>query len=67
MELLNLIILYWRNNRKKLFTSLVLLESVLGDNRLTYFGRILLIDIVSLCKKNGYFWPTNKYFMKKFG
>ena len=28
--------------------------------------RILLIDIVSLCKKNGYCWPTNRYFMKKF-
>ena len=41
-------------------------ESVLGDNRLTYFERILLIDIVSLCKKNGYCWPTNRYFMKKF-
>lgn len=24
------------------------------------------IDIVSLCKKNGYCWPTNRYFMKKF-
>ncbi len=51
---------------KEPFISLVLPESVLGDNRLTYFERILLIDIVSLCKKNGYCWPTNKYFMKKF-
>ena len=51
---------------KESFISLVLPESVLGDNRLTYFERILLIDIVSLCKKNGYCWPTNRYFMKKF-
>ena len=51
---------------KEPFISLVLPESVLGDNRLTYFGRILLIDIVSLCKKNGYCWPTNRYFKKKF-
>ena len=33
---------------KEPFISLVLPESVLGDNRLTYFERILLIDIVSL-------------------
>ncbi len=51
---------------KEPFISLVLPESVLGDNRLTYFERILLIDIVSLCKKNGYCWPTNRHFMKKF-
>ena len=51
---------------KEPFISLVLPESVLGDNRLTYFERILLIDIVSLCKKNGYCWSTNRYFMKKF-
>lgn len=51
---------------KEPFISLVLPESVLGDNRLTYFERILLIDIVSLCKKNGYCWATNRYFMKKF-
>ena len=51
---------------KEPFISLVLPESVLGDNRLTYFERILLIDIVSLCKKNEYCWPTNRYFMNKF-
>ena len=51
---------------KEPFISLVLPEAVLGDNRLTYFERILLIDIVSLCKKNEYFWPTNRYFMNKF-
>ena len=51
---------------KEPFISLVLPETVLGDNRLTYFERVLLIDIVSLCKKNGYCWPTNRYFMNKF-
>lgn len=51
---------------KEPFIRLVLPESVLGENGLTYFERILLIDIVSLCKKNGYCWPTNRYFMKKY-
>ena len=51
---------------KEPFISLVLPETVLGDNRLTYFERILLIDIVSLCKKNDYCWPTNRCFMNKF-
>ena len=51
---------------KEPFISLVLPETVLGDNRLTYFERLLLIELVSLCKKNGYCWPTNRYFMKKF-
>ena len=51
---------------KEPFISLVLPESVLGDNRLTYFERLLLIELVSLCKKNGYCWPTNRYFMNKF-
>ena len=51
---------------KEPFISLALPESVLGDNRLTYFERLLLIELVSLCKKNGYCWPTNRYFMNKF-
>lgn len=51
---------------KEPFISLVIPESILGDNRLTYFDRILLIDIVSLCKKNEYCWPTNRYFMNNF-
>lgn len=48
------------------FISLVIPEEVLGDNRLTFLERVLLIEIVSLCKKNGYCWPTNRYFMDKF-
>lgn len=48
------------------FISLVIPGSVLGDNRLTFLERVLLIEIVSLCKKNGYCWPTNGYFMDKF-
>lgn len=48
------------------FISLVIPEAILGDNRLTFLERVLLIEIVSLCKKNGYCWPTNKYFMDKF-
>ena len=52
--------------KKEPFISLVLPETVLGDNRLTNFERLLLIELVSLCKKNGYCWPTNRYFMNKF-
>ena len=48
------------------FISLVIPEAVLGDNRLTFLERLLLIEIVSLCKKSGYCWPTNRYFMDKF-
>jgi len=48
------------------FISLVIPEAVLEDNRLTFLERALLIEIVSLCKKNGYCWPTNRYFMDKF-
>ena len=33
------------------FISLVIPGSVLGDNRLTFLERVLLIEIVSLCKK----------------
>lgn len=51
---------------KEPFISLVLPETILGDNRLTYFERLLLIELVSLCKKNGYCWSTNRYFMNKF-
>ena len=52
--------------KKEPFISLVLPESVLGDNRLTYFERLLLIELVPLCEKNDYCWPTNRYFMNKF-
>ena len=51
---------------KEPFINLVLSESVLGDNVLTYFEGILLIDIMSLCKKNEYCWLNNRYFMNKF-
>ena len=36
---------------KESFISLVLPESVLGDNRLTYFERILLIDMCHYVRK----------------
>lgn len=51
---------------KEPFISLVLPETVLGDNRLTHFERLLLIELVSLYKTNGYCLPTNRYFMNKF-
>jgi hypothetical protein len=48
------------------FIDIMLPESILGDNNLTFLERLLLIEIVSLCKKNGYCWPTNRYFMNRF-
>lgn len=37
--------------------------SVLSDNRISSLEKLLLVHIISLCKKNGYCWATNKYFM----
>ena len=51
---------------KEEFINVFILKSVLIDNRLTFLERLLLILIICLCKKNGYCWPTNRYFMKKF-
>lgn len=40
---------------------------MLGDNRLTFLERLLLIEIMSLSKKEGYCWATNEYFKNLFG
>lgn len=48
------------------FINLVIPTSLLGDSRLTFLERLLLIDILSLCKKKGYCWATNEYFKKLF-
>ena len=47
---------------KEEFINVFILKSVLRDNRLTFLKRLLLIHIISLCKKNGYCWATNRYF-----
>lgn len=47
---------------KEEFINVFILKSVLRDNRLTFLERLLLIHIISLCKKNGYCWYTNRYF-----
>ena len=47
---------------KEEFIDVFILKSVLRDNRLTFLERLLLIHIISLCKKNGYCWATNRYF-----
>lgn len=49
-----------------IFINLVIPTSLLGDSRLTFLERLLLIDILSLCKKNGYCWATNEYFKNLF-
>ncbi len=48
------------------FINLVIPTSLLGDNRLTFLERLLLINILSLCRKKGYCWATNEYFKKLF-
>ncbi len=48
------------------FINLVIPTSLLGDSRLTFLERLLLMDIVSLCKKKGYCWATNEYFKNLF-
>lgn len=47
---------------KEEFINVFILKAVLRDNRLTFLERLLLIHIISLCKKNGYCWATNRYF-----
>lgn len=47
---------------KEEFINVFILKSVLRDNRLTFLERLLLIHIISLCKKNGYCLATNRYF-----
>ena len=47
---------------KEEFINEFILKSVLRDNRLTFLERLLLIHIISLFKKNGYCWATNRYF-----
>ena len=47
---------------KEEFINVFILKSVLRDNRLTFLEGLLLIHIISLCKKNGYCWATNRYF-----
>lgn len=48
------------------FINLVIATSLLGDSRLTFLEKLLLIDILSLCKKKGYCWATNEYFKNLF-
>lgn len=48
------------------FIKLVFPTSLLGDNNLTPLERLLLIYILSLCKKYGYCWATNEFFSDNF-
>ena len=48
------------------FINLVIPTSLLGDNRLTFLERLLLINILSLCKKKSYCWAINEYFKNLF-
>ena len=48
------------------FIKLVFPTSILGDYNLTPLERLLLIYILSLCKKYGYCWATNEFFSNSF-
>ncbi len=48
------------------FIKLVFPTSILGDYNLTPLERLLLIYILSLCKKYGYCWATNEFFSDSF-
>lgn len=48
------------------FIKLVFQTSILGDYNLTPLERLLLIYILSLCKKYGYCWATNEFFSNSF-
>lgn len=52
--------------KNKSFVSLVISTSLLGNSVLTPLERLLLIYILSLCKKYGYCWATNEHFKKIF-
>lgn len=47
---------------KEEFISSFITISILGDNRLTFLERLILIHIISLSKKRGYCCATNRYF-----
>ena len=49
------------------YSKVILPNSILGDNRLTFLERLLLIEIMSLSKKEDYCWATNEYFKNLFG
>lgn len=48
------------------FIKLVFPTSILGDYNLTPLERLLLIYILSLCRKYGYCWATNEFFSDSF-
>lgn len=50
----------------KPFIKLVFPTSILGEYNLTPLERLLLIYILSLCKKYGYCWATNEFFSNNF-
>lgn len=50
----------------KSFISLVISTSLLGNSDLTPLERLLLIYILSLCKKYGYCWVADEHFKKIF-
>lgn len=49
------------------YSKVILPNSILGDNRLTFLERLVLIVIISLSKKEVYCWATNEYFKNLFG
>lgn len=44
------------------YLNVFILEEVLRDRELTSLEKLILIHIVSLCKKKDYCWASNRYF-----
>ena len=48
------------------YVNIFIPTSILGDSSLTSLEKLILIEIVSLSKKEGYCWAKNKHFMDMF-
>lgn len=48
------------------YINIFIPTSILGDSSLTSLEKLILIEIVSLSKKEGYCWAKNKHFMDMF-
>lgn len=48
------------------YVNIFIPTSILGDSSLTSLEKLILMEIVSLSKKEGYCWAKNKHFMDMF-
>ena len=48
------------------FINLIIPISVLSDSGILSLEKLLLLHIISLCKKKDYYWANNEYFKNLF-